>query len=99
MKKDPVNSSAPFYGYDPVKDIAPVDQLGFVDLRNAFVNNTIPGDLACSDESFNGVEDPSSLLGKSSDVFDAYRKASYVRGAEASAAAAKAAAASSAASE
>lgn len=87
------------FAYDPKKDIAPVDQFGFIDLREAYVNHSIPGDLSVTVEDYNGVEDPSSLLGKSSDVFEAYRKAQYVKSAESSAAAAEAAAASSAATE
>lgn len=92
------------FTYDPIKDIAPVDQFGFVDLRSAFVNASIPGDLSFSEESFNGVEEPRSLVGRSSDVFEAIRKAEYVKSSEsrraaAAADAAGAAAASSAASE
>lgn len=71
------------FTYDPIKDLAPVDQFGFVDLHDAFVNHSIPGDLSPVSEEYNGVEDPASLLGKSSDVFEAYRKASYVKNAEA----------------
>lgn len=76
------------FAYDPKRDISPVDQFGFVDLRDAFANHSLPGTLVSSDESFNGVEDPASLLGKSADVFDAYRKAQYVKSAESAAAAA-----------
>ena len=99
MKKNDIEEPYNIYGYDPAKDIAPVDQFGFVDLRSAFLNHTIPGDLSVNSEDYNGVDDPSSLMGKSSDVFDALRKASYVKSAEASAAAAKAAEASSAVTE
>lgn len=65
-------------GFDPKRDIAPVDQVGFIDLHDAFVNGSIPGDLGVSEESFNGVDDPASLLDRPSDKFDAYRKADYV---------------------
>lgn len=98
MAKDNNSEVYNIYGYDPQKDIAPVDQFGFIDLRDAYLNHCIPGDMNISTEDYNGVEDPSSLLGKSSDVFEAYRKAQYVKSAE-SAAAAEAAAASSAATE
>lgn len=86
------------YSYDPQKDLAPVDQFGFVNLRDAYINGSLPGDLSVSAEDYNGVDDPGSLLGRSADVFEAYRKAEYVKRAE-SAAAAEAAAASSTASE
>lgn len=90
----------PFYGFDPLRDISSVDQFGFLNLREAYLNNSIPGEVASDVESYNGVEDPSSLIGKSNDVFEALRKAEYVKGAEATrAAAADAAVASSAGTE
>lgn len=86
------------FPFNPLRDIAPVDQFGFVDLHDAYVNHCIPGDLIVNQEDYNGVEDPSSLIGKSADVFEAYRKAQYVKSAE-SAAAAEAAKATSGATE
>lgn len=82
--------------YNPQKDNAPVDQVGFVNLRDAYVNSVIPGDLSVETSEFNGVDDPSSLLGRSHDVFESIRKGQYV---QKSAAAAEAAAASSAETE
>lgn len=70
------------YMYDPVRDLSPVDQFGFVNLREAYANSSIPGDLSSEPLEFNQVEDPASLLGRSSDVFDALRKAEYVKSAE-----------------
>lgn len=97
MKKNSSLSSEVSYTYDPSKDIASVDQHGFVDLHDAYVNGSIPGDLVANSEDYNGVDEPSSLLGRSSDVFDAYRKAQYVKSAESKVV--EATAASSAASE
>lgn len=57
--------------YDPVKDLKPVDQIGFIDLPRAFVNGTIPPGIAEGDEAYNGIENPRSILGKPRDVFDA----------------------------
>lgn len=82
--------------FDPSKDIAPVDQVGFVDLRKAFLTASVPGDLIVDESKYNGVEEPASLVGRPSDVFDAIRKGQAV---QKSAAAAEAAAASSAETE
>lgn len=71
--------------YNVNADVAPVDQFGFVDLHDAFVNASIPGDLVVDSESYNGVDDPDSLIGRPSDVFDALRRAAYVREREAAA--------------
>ena len=35
-------------GFNPLADIQPVDQFGFVNLLDAYVNGTIPGDLSVS---------------------------------------------------
>lgn len=72
-KFPPVNQD-----YNPERDIAPVDQVGFIDLHDAFVNGSIPGDLGVDEAAFNGVDDPASLIDRPSDKFDAYRKADYV---------------------
>lgn len=57
--------------FNPVFDICEVDQFGFVDLRIAFETHTIPGDLNPDDMSFNEIDDPSSIIGKPSDIFSA----------------------------
>lgn len=74
------------YGFDEVKDLAEVDQFGAIDLRSAFVNSSVPENVEISAESFNGVDDAQSLVGRPSDVFDAIRKADYVASRAASAA-------------
>lgn len=86
------------FPYNPLRDLNPVDQVGFVDLRDAYVNHSLPGNLSVTLEDYNGVDDPSSLIGCSRDVFEAYRKAQYVKLRE-NAEAAKAADASFAANE
>lgn len=65
--------------YDPRIDLHPVDQFGFVDLNKAYVDGTISGDVAISDERFNGCQDPSTLLPRPKDRFEAMRQADYVR--------------------
>lgn len=79
--------------FDPKRDIMAVDQVGFVDLHKAFVTGVMPGDLVVDEESYNGVDEPASLVGRPRDVFEAINKAKYV---QESAAKANAAAASSA---
>lgn len=59
--------------YDPIKDLKPVDENGYLDLASAYVNKTVPADIVTQDTDFNGIEDPSSIVGKPSDVFDAIR--------------------------
>lgn len=58
-------------GYNPVKDVKPVEQFGYVDLCSALANNSIPADVSASDESYNKIDNPASILGRPRDVFDA----------------------------
>lgn len=48
-----------------------VDQLGFVDVVKIMNTNSLPATTADGADSFNGIDDPSSILGKPTDVFDA----------------------------
>lgn len=65
-------SSSP-YGYDPVKDLNPVDPYGYVDLRSAFENHNVPSEIADELANYNGIDDPESILGTPKDIFEAYR--------------------------
>lgn len=57
--------------FDPQRDIKAVEPFGFVDLQNAFVHGVIESNIADTEESYNGIEDPTVVLGKPRDVFDA----------------------------
>lgn len=67
--------------FNPACDITPVSDTGFVDLQTAFLNNAIPSQIAESDTDYNGIEDPASILGKPSDIFEAMDMEGYVKGA------------------
>lgn len=57
--------------FNPVRDMKPVEPFGFVDLQNALVNGVIESQIAESDEDYNGIEDPTVVIGKPRDIFDA----------------------------
>lgn len=61
------------YSFDPVKDIHPVDPFGYINLHDAFENHNVPTNIADEVANYNGIEDPSSMLGVPSDIFEAYR--------------------------
>ena len=86
------------FKYDPLYDIEEVDQFGFVDLRQAFLEGELPGDIRSDDSAYNGIDDPDAVMPHADDHFSAIRNAQSVTSAE-SAAAAKAKAATSGASE
>lgn len=57
--------------YDPVRDLVPVDQHGFMDLKSAFANSCVPSVMPDSDVDYNGVDNPDSILGTPRDIFEA----------------------------
>lgn len=65
--------------FDPKKDICDVDQFGFIDLQECLANGEVPASIADSEDQYNGIEDPGEILGKPSDVFDAYKMGDYIK--------------------
>lgn len=65
--------------YSPARDLSPVSQTGFVDLKNAFANNSIPSQIVGAETDYNGIDDPACILGRPSDVFEAMEMESYVK--------------------
>ena len=56
--------------YNPVRDIEQVQPDGALDLAKAFSLGSVPAGLVSSDADYNGIEDPASIAGKPSDVFE-----------------------------
>lgn len=65
--------------FNPDRDIQEVDQFGFVDLNECLANGEVPASIADSEDQYNGIDDPAEILGKPSDVFDAYRMGDYIK--------------------
>lgn len=57
--------------FDPVRDQSPVDQFGFIDLKSALENSVVPSQMPGSEEDYNGIDDPSKVLGIPRDIFEA----------------------------
>lgn len=72
--------------FDPLMDIEEVDQFGFVDLREAFLNGSVPGDIVADETKYNGIEDPDAVGSRADDQFAAIRNAQALTAAEAAAA-------------
>lgn len=56
--------------YDSKKDIAEVDQLGYVDVVKAFADGVVQGATSLDEGKYNKIENPDAVLGKPSDIFD-----------------------------
>ena len=65
--------------YNEMTDIHDVDQFGFVDLVECLENGQVPSTISDSEPQYNDIDDPGSILGKPSDVFEAYRMQGYVK--------------------
>lgn len=59
-----------FCSYCHERDIQAPDQTGFVDLAKANASGSIPATIMADDLSFNEIEDPNSIAGRPSDVFE-----------------------------
>lgn len=57
--------------FDPVRDLTPVDQHGFTDLKSALANNCVPSVMPETDVDYNGIDNPDSILGTPRDIFEA----------------------------
>lgn len=65
--------------FNPEVDLQEVDQFGFVNLAECYEKGVVPSSIDLTDESFNSVYNPGTLISRSQDVFDGLRKAEYVR--------------------
>lgn len=59
--------------FDPSRDMREVDPLGYVDLGKALMSGIVPSDVTGNMSSYNGIENPESILGTPSDVFESLR--------------------------
>lgn len=59
--------------FDPVRDSQEVDQFGYIDLVEVFQKGSLSSDVNLRDSNFNEINDPSSILGKPKDIFEAQR--------------------------
>ncbi len=59
--------------FDSSCDMREVDPFGYVDLGKALMTGIVPSDVTGNMSSYNGIEDPESILGTPSDVFESLR--------------------------
>lgn len=57
--------------WSPRRNKKAVDQFGFVDVIKIINTNSLPATEADGADVYNGIDDPGSILGKPSDIFDA----------------------------
>ena len=79
MAKNNETTAVCRYAYDPTIDLQDVDQFGFVNLNEAIEKGIIPAGNPDLEEIYNGVLNPSTLMHRAQDVFEATRAAQYVK--------------------
>ena len=65
--------------FDKIKDLAEVDQFGFVNLPQAYVSGSIDGHINPDISAMNNIEEPESIIGRPSDEFDAIALQQVIR--------------------
>ena len=60
------------------KDIKRVYQFGFVDITKAFESGSVPSSVVLTEDQYNMIDNPDSILGRPADIFEAYRMKEYV---------------------
>lgn len=65
--------------FDKVKDMAEVDQFGYVNLPQAYVSGSIDGHINPDISAMNNIDDPESIIGRPSDEFDAIALQQVIR--------------------
>lgn len=65
--------------FDKIKDLAEVDQFGYVNLPEAYSKGSIDGSINPDVSSMNNIEAPELIIGKPGDEFDAIRMQNFVR--------------------
>lgn len=56
--------------FDSRRDIAKVDQFGYVDLPKVLVNNTLPANMSNNDLKYSDIDNPQSVMSRPKDVFE-----------------------------
>lgn len=59
--------------FDPMRDMREVDPIGFVDLGKALMTGIVPSDVTGNMSSYNGIDNPESIIGAPTDVFESMR--------------------------
>lgn len=65
--------------FNPVRDMNPVDQFGYVDLESAYRNGVVPATVENEDIKYNNQTDPAMIGSVPRDKFDAYEYTRSVR--------------------
>lgn len=67
------------FKYNRRKDISKVPQYGFIDLHECYRSGIVPSNIEEASVEYNNIENLDNIVGKPSDVFEAYRMQNAIR--------------------
>lgn len=65
--------------YNPTVDVCSVEQFGFVDLVECLSKGEIPSTISDTEMTYNEIDDPSTILTKPRDNFEAIRLMDHIK--------------------
>ena len=65
--------------FNKKRDLHNVPQYGFVDLHEAYSSGIVPSDIDLPEQQYNDIDNPGNIVGKPSDIFEAYRMHDAIR--------------------
>lgn len=67
--------------YNPTVDVCPVEQFGYVDLVECLSKGEIPSTISDTEMTYNDIDDPSTIMTKPRDNFEAIRLMDHIKSA------------------
>lgn len=65
--------------YNPTVDVCPVEQFGYVDLVECLSKGEIPSTISDTEMTYNDIDDPSTIMTKPRDNFEAIRLMDHIK--------------------
>ena len=65
--------------FNEIRDVHEVDQFGFIDLAECLSQGVVPSSISNTEDAYNDIDSPDNIMGKPSDVFEAYKMQDFVK--------------------
>lgn len=65
--------------FNEIRDVHEVDQFGFIDLAECLSQGVVPSSISNTEDAYNDIDSPDNIMGKPSDVFEAYRMQDFIK--------------------
>ena len=65
--------------FNEIRDVHEVDQFGFIDLAECLSQGVVPSSISNTEDAYNDIDTPDNIMGKPSDVFEAYKMQDFIK--------------------